>query len=61
MYCREVLGGLVTAMGNKPLKTVGMSDAELEVFLVSVRKALADTRIHSYINFISWWGQKPEA
>ncbi|KAI9148026.1 Secondary metabolism regulator LAE1 [Paramyrothecium foliicola] len=58
MYFKEVIQGLVVAMGNKPLRTVGMSDAELEVFLSSVRRCLADSKIHSYFNFISWWGQK---
>lgn len=58
MYFREVLSGLLTGLAAKPLKHVGMNDAELQVFLVSVRKALNDTKVHSYFNFISWWGQK---
>lgn len=58
MYFREVLSGLVTAMGNKPLREAGMTDDELEVFLASVRRALNDDGIHAYFNFIAWWGQK---
>lgn len=51
--------GLVTALGNKPFKML-MTEAEIEVFLVDVRKALNDTRIHSYFNFITWWGQRED-
>ena len=58
MYFREVLSGLVTAMGNKPLRNAGLTDEELEVFLMSVRRSLNDNKIHSYFNFIAWWGQK---
>jgi SAM-dependent methyltransferase len=58
MYFREAVQSLVDAMGSKPLRTIGMTDAELEVFLSSVRKSLGDTSCHSYFNFISWWGQK---
>lgn len=53
-----MLLGLVSAMSAKPLRTVGLSDVELEVFLASVGKSASDTGVHSYFNFISWWGQK---
>jgi hypothetical protein len=48
---------LVTALGNKVFKSI-MTEPEIEVFLVDVRKALNDVRIHSYFNFITWWGQR---
>lgn len=51
--------GLVTALGSKVFKNV-MTEAEIEVFLVHVRKSLNDVRIHSYFNFITWWGQRED-
>lgn len=59
-YYRETLMGWVNAMasGSKPIKSADMSDAELEVFMMSVRKSMVDLKVHSYFAFISWWGQK---
>ncbi|KOS16808.1 Demethylmenaquinone methyltransferase [Escovopsis weberi] len=56
-HFRENLLGLVVA-GTKTLANSGFTPAEVEVFLVSVRKSLYDTSIHSYMNLKSYWAQK---
>lgn len=38
----------------------GWSAAEVEIFLVDVRKALANSSIHAYYTFHSYYGQKPD-
>lgn len=60
MYWRMAVTDLLPAMGGKPFLSLGMSPEEIEVFLVGVRKALADTKVHSYVNFHFVYGQKPE-
>ncbi|KAK5997562.1 Methyltransferase pytC [Cladobotryum mycophilum] len=57
-YFRDALQEFINALAAKPLRKSGLSDAELEVFLVTVRKSLCDKKVHSYLNFISWWAQK---
>jgi len=60
MYWRMAIHDLLPAMGGKPFLSLGMSPEEIEVFLVGVRKALSDTKVHSYIHFHFVYGQKPE-
>lgn len=59
-YFRRVITDMLAALGNRPFRALGMDPIEIEVFLASVRKSLKDPSIHSYFNFISWYGQKAE-
>lgn len=59
MYFREVIGGLIAALADKPFRSV-MTESQLEILLSKVRQALNDDNIHSYFNFFIWWGKKPE-
>ncbi|KAK1765223.1 S-adenosyl-L-methionine-dependent methyltransferase [Phialemonium atrogriseum] len=38
----------------------GMSQEEIEVSLVNVRKDMADQHVHAYIKFYVVWGRKPD-
>lgn len=59
LYMKTVTGDLLGAVGAKPLQALGMSDAEIQVFLATVRKALEDDKVHAYGRFYVWSGQKP--
>jgi hypothetical protein len=43
----------------KPFLALGWSKAEIEVFLVDVRKSIQDKSIHAYMNFYVVTGRKP--
>lgn len=58
MYFQEVVHELIKALADKPFRSI-MSEPELGVFLSKVRQALNDDSIHSYFNFVIWWGQRP--
>ncbi|KAI8246877.1 Secondary metabolism regulator LAE1 [Colletotrichum sp. SAR 10_96] len=58
-YMRTIMEDLLGAAASKPLKTLGMTDTEIQVFLVSVRSALRDRNVHAYGTYYSWVGQKP--
>lgn len=59
LYWRTAIMDLLPAMAGRPFLSLGMSKAEIEVFLASVRKALLDTKVHSYVNIHFVYGQKP--
>lgn len=59
LYMKTVTADLLGAVGAKPLQAMGMSDAEIQVFLATVRKALEDEKVHAYGRFYVWSGQKP--
>jgi hypothetical protein len=40
---------------------LGMSRAEVEVFLIDVRKDIENRKIHAYVNLVVVWGQKPQS
>jgi hypothetical protein len=58
-FMRLVTGDLLGAAGGKPFQSLGMSEAEIQVFLSTVRKALANDQVHCYARFYVWSGQKP--
>lgn len=60
MYWRMAINDILPAVGGKLLQSLGMTPQEIEVMLVGVRKALADTQYHTYMNFYFVCGQKPE-
>ncbi|KAK2036845.1 methyltransferase domain-containing protein [Colletotrichum somersetense] len=41
-------------------QVLGWSQEAVELFLVEVRKDMADKNIHAYITIMSIWGQKPQ-
>ena len=59
MYFRLILGDLLGAMGARPFRALGLSEAEIEVFLAGVRKDLKSASAHSYFNYLFWTAQKP--
>ncbi|KAH8885436.1 S-adenosyl-L-methionine-dependent methyltransferase [Thozetella sp. PMI_491] len=59
MYQRVSVESVLGATAGKPFLALGMSQPEIEVFLVGVRKALKDDSVHAYFNFYFWTGQKP--
>ncbi|KAI9743977.1 MAG: hypothetical protein M1818_002711 [Claussenomyces sp. TS43310] len=52
------LSGLSLAYFSRVLM---WSPEEIQVYLVSVRKAITDRRVHAYQNFYVVWGRKPRA
>jgi len=60
MYWRLAISDFLPPVGGRILLSLGMSPEEIEVFLVGVRKALADTSVHSYFNYHMCYGQKAE-
>jgi hypothetical protein len=61
LYMRTVTGDFLGAAASKPFQKLGMSEAEIEVFLASVRKALTSEHVHCYGRYYVWSGQKSEA
>lgn len=49
----------ISAYSYKPLLSLGWSEPEIEVFLVSVRKCVSNRRFHTYHNFHVVFGRKP--
>ncbi|KAB5513202.1 S-adenosyl-L-methionine-dependent methyltransferase [Coniochaeta sp. 2T2.1] len=60
LYMQTVTSDFLGAAGGKPFRTLGMSEEDIEVFLASVRKALASPGVHAYGRYYVWSGQKPE-
>lgn len=54
----NILEGL-SGWSYKPLRLLGWSKAEIEVFLVNVRRSVQDTSVHAYFNFHVIVGRKP--
>lgn len=62
LYMRSVIYDGLQAISLGPLtRGLGWTPEEVEVFLVSVRKALMNQSTHSYVTFHVIYGQKPEA
>lgn len=60
LYNRAMLYDALQAVSLAPLtRGLKWSSAEVEVFLVHVRKSLLDSSIHTYLTFHSVYGQKP--
>ncbi|KAF6827643.1 TAM domain methyltransferase [Colletotrichum musicola] len=59
-YCRAAHYDALGAVTNVPFtKGLGWTTAEIEVFLVQVRKDLMNTKFHPYHWYHSYSGQKP--
>ncbi|KAL4739629.1 hypothetical protein BDV11DRAFT_215141 [Aspergillus similis] len=54
----NILEGL-SGWSYKPLRLLGWSKAEIEVFLVNVRRSVQDCSVHAYFNFHVIVGRKP--
>ncbi|KAL5048277.1 hypothetical protein BDW71DRAFT_213670 [Aspergillus fruticulosus] len=54
----NILEGL-SGWSYKPLRLLGWSKAEIEVFLVNVRRSVQDRSVHAYFNFHVIVGRKP--
>lgn len=61
MYYRLVMKDFLGAMAARPFQALGLTPAEIEVFLVGVRKHLNDLKYHTYLNYVFWTAQKPGA
>lgn len=60
LYNRSMLIDALQAVSMAPLtRGLKWSPADVEVFLVDVRKSLMDSSIHSYLRFHVAYGQKP--
>ncbi|KAK1997562.1 methyltransferase domain-containing protein [Colletotrichum falcatum] len=60
LYNRSMLVDALQAVAMAPLtRGLGWSAAEVEVFLIDVRKSLMDASVHSYLTFHVVCGQKP--
>ncbi|KAK2028991.1 TAM domain methyltransferase [Colletotrichum zoysiae] len=60
-YCRAVIYDGLHAITIGPFtRGLGWSPAEVEVFLIQVRKDLMDPSVHSYVHFHSLSAQKPK-
>ena len=59
MYMQTILNNLIGALAAKPLRMLGWSDAEVEVFAARARNDLKNNNFHAYINYFFWTGQKP--
>jgi len=60
MYMQTILSILIGALAAKPLRMLGWSNAEVEVFAAKARNDLKDNNRHAYINYLFWSAQKPE-
>lgn len=59
-YNRAVISDALQGVAMGPYtRGLGWSPAEVEVFLVNVRKSLANSSIHAYYTFHAVYGQKP--
>ncbi|KAL2060667.1 hypothetical protein VTL71DRAFT_9308 [Oculimacula yallundae] len=58
--CENYLAGLSGFSMALFTRVFQWSPAQLEVFLVDVRKELSDTRIHAYFQIYTVYGRKPE-
>jgi hypothetical protein len=61
LYMRTVTGDFLDVAAVKPFQRLNMSEAEIQVFLMTVRKALRDESVHCYGKYYVWSGQKPDA
>jgi hypothetical protein len=60
LYNRAIMCDALQAVALAPLtRGLKWTTAEVEVFLVDVRKSLLDSSIHTYLTFHSVYGQKP--
>lgn len=60
LYNRFVLYDALQAVSLAPLtRGLSWSAEEVELFLVEVRKSLADSSIHTYLTFHAVYGQEP--
>jgi hypothetical protein len=60
LYNRSIIIDGLQGVGMAPLtRALGWTPAEVEVFLVEVRKSLMDSSIHSYYTFHAVYGRKP--
>jgi len=60
LYARTGITDGLQGMAFGPLcRGMGWSKAQVEVMLIDVRKALADSSVHCYLPFHVMYGQKP--
>ncbi|KAE9377506.1 UMTA methyltransferase [Stipitochalara longipes BDJ] len=60
LYWRTAISDGLMNVAKRPMeKGLGWSTAQVEVFLVDVRKALMDSSFHSYMPLHMLYGQKP--
>ncbi|KAH6713325.1 S-adenosyl-L-methionine-dependent methyltransferase [Leptodontidium sp. MPI-SDFR-AT-0119] len=60
LYWRTAISDGLMSVAKRPMeKGLGWSVAEIEVFLVGVRKALHDSSFHAYMPLHMLYGQKP--
>ncbi len=60
MYMRQVTSDFLGVAAVKPFEALGMAEAEIQVFLATVRNALKDESVHPYGRYYVWTGQKPQ-
>ena len=60
MYQRMVVQDFMPVLGGRPFSALGMSPGESETVLDKARQALQSTRVHRYLHYFFWLGQKPE-
>ena len=59
-FLRMILMEGLSAIAKRPLSQgLGWKDAQIEMFLVDVRKSLNDTSVHAYFPFTIVYGRKP--
>lgn len=60
LYNRSMIIDALQAVSMAPLtRGLGWTAAQVEVFLIDVRKSLMDSSVHSYLTFHVVTGQKP--
>ncbi len=61
LYQKMAVLDLLPALGGRPFRALGLSDAEAQVALAMARKGLDDTAVHRYFNYYFWFAQRPLA
>ena len=61
MFLRTVTMDGLRGISRRPLMALGWTQLQIEMFLVEVRKAVMDERVHSYVTLHVVHGRKPES
>ncbi|KAK0708567.1 S-adenosyl-L-methionine-dependent methyltransferase [Lasiosphaeris hirsuta] len=61
LFLRTAVMDGLRGLSRRPLIALGWTQLQIEMFLVDVRKAVMDTKVHAYFGFHVVYGRKPLA
>lgn len=61
LFLRTAIMDGLRGVSRRPLAALGWTPLQVEIFLVEVRKAVMDERVHAYFEWNAVYGRKPES